>query len=214
MNQKYHKTRNILSILILLPLLVVATACENSSIPLSGDSEVDTTDLTVFSNGLENNKKNGKVAAQLAEVRRATAHFHDHEKGVEAGWFIPLSPCVEFPQLGGMGYHYGNPEYLGNGIIDPIKPEVLLYEPQKNGRFRLVGVEYIAPFLPPEIEGGNPIQGDQPSLFGQDFHDSPHVGEHGAWTLHVWLWRNNPSGMFEDWNPKVNCDYAPAPVEE
>ena len=23
--------------------------------------------------------------------------------------------------------------------------------------------------------------------------------------LHVWLWRNNPSGMFEDFNPKVRC---------
>jgi len=24
--------------------------------------------------------------------------------------------------------------------------------------------------------------------------------------LHAWVWKNNPSGMFEDWNPAVSCD--------
>jgi hypothetical protein len=26
--------------------------------------------------------------------------------------------------------------------------------------------------------------------------------------LHIWLWQNNPSGTFADWNPKVSCQYA------
>jgi hypothetical protein len=30
--------------------------------------------------------------------------------------------------------------------------------------------------------------------------------------LHVWIWRENPSGTFAQWNPKVECpaDAAPA----
>lgn len=28
--------------------------------------------------------------------------------------------------------------------------------------------------------------------------------------LHVWAWKDNPSGMFADWNPQVSCaGYAP-----
>ena len=23
--------------------------------------------------------------------------------------------------------------------------------------------------------------------------------------LHAWIWKHNPSGMFEDWNPTVSC---------
>ncbi|TVR32508.1 MAG: hypothetical protein EA390_05060, partial [Balneolaceae bacterium] len=144
----------------------------------------------------QNSRVNGSVAAQLAEVRRLTAPYHDHATAVADGWFARLSPCVEHPTLGGMGYHYGNPQYLMNGILDPLKPEALLYEPQKNGRLRLVGVEYIT-------EPGNPDI-DAPTLFGEEFHWNP-VQE--FWALHVWIWRNNPSGMFADWNPNVSCEY-------
>jgi hypothetical protein len=28
--------------------------------------------------------------------------------------------------------------------------------------------------------------------------------------LHIWLWKNNPAGTLEMWNPNVNCD-SPAP---
>jgi hypothetical protein len=26
--------------------------------------------------------------------------------------------------------------------------------------------------------------------------------------LHVWHFRENPSGVFADWNPRVSCQYA------
>jgi hypothetical protein len=25
------------------------------------------------------------------------------------------------------------------------------------------------------------------------------------WYLHVWVWTDNPSGMFADWDPDVKC---------
>jgi hypothetical protein len=110
--------------------------------------------------------------------------------------------CVAIP-LGGMGYHFVN---LGNADptapLDITKPQALLYEPMENGRKRLVGGEFIVFWGPGEDKG------PQPTLFGQHFHESPHVGPFGAWTLHVWVWKNNPLGMFADWNPNVSCEYA------
>lgn len=32
--------------------------------------------------------------------------------------------------------------------------------------------------------------------------------EHEEWLLHVWVWKHNPNGMFEDWNPNVSCEHA------
>jgi hypothetical protein len=76
-----------------------------------------------------------------------------------------------------------------------LEPEILQYEPQTNGRLRLVGTEYIVL-----------LSFDRPDpLFGQEFHANEAAG---VWALHVWNWRQNPSGMFEDWNPKVSCENA------
>ncbi|PTL38265.1 hypothetical protein [Alkalicoccus saliphilus] len=68
------------------------------------------------------------------------------------------------------------------------KPEVLVYEPMKNGKLKLVAVEYLTP------------GGDRPSLFGQKFDDGPFPG---SYALHAWVWKNNPDGMFAANNPKV-----------
>lgn len=214
MNKTDQHRRSYLSISLILPLILMATSCDQSSMPTtSEETEISNSETAAFTAGLESAKISGQVAAQLADVRRLTAPYHDHQNAVEGGWFIPLSPCVEHPDLGGMGHHYGNPENLGDGILDPLKPEALLFEPQKNSKLRLVAVEYIVPFGAPESESGDPVPGEQPFLFGQGFDNSPHVGDHGSWTLHVWLWRNNPSGMFAAFNPNVSCKYAPPAIQ-
>lgn len=184
-------------------VIIIMSGCDIDRTTNHGE-ELEREGYAIMDN-LADKKIDGGVAAQLAEVRRVTAAYQNFDKAAEDGWFIPLSPCVDHPELGGMGYHYGNPAYLGNGVVDALMPEVLLYEPQKNGRLRLVGVEYILPFGEPETEGGDPVEGDQPFLFGQGFDNSPHVGPNGSWTLHVWLWRHNPAGMFAAFNPKVTC---------
>ncbi len=199
------------SMLSILALVWIGAACDQATMPnLDEGADVDVSARAAPADAfsLESDDISGDVAAQLAEVRRLTASFHNFQKAAKAGWVAPLSPCVAVEELGGMGYHIGNPEYLENGILDPLMPEVLMYEPMKNGRMRLVGVEYIVFFGPPETEGGDPVEGEQPWLFGQPFDHSPHVGLFGAWTLHVWLWRNNPAGMFAEYNPNVSCDYS------
>ena len=201
------------SMLFILALVWTGAACDQATMPdldEGADADVSARAALADAFALGEAGISGDVAAQLAQVRRLTAPFHQIQRANRAGWVGQLSPCVS-NEVGGMGYHIGNPEYLMNGILDPLKPEALLYEPMKNGRLRLVGVEYIVFFGPPETVGGDPVEGDQPWLFGQGFNNSPHVGPFGAWTLHVWLWRNNPEGMFAEYNPKVSCEYTTGP---
>lgn len=148
------------------------------------------------------------LGPDLAAARQATAGYHRVERAVADGWGDPaISPCVAHPLTGdGMGYHYLNLEHLyDGGALDTTTPEALLYEPQKNGQLRLVGVEYIVPF---DFEPRPADGGTAPELFGQTFHPSEGAG---GWALHVWVWRHNPAGMFADFNPNVSCEHAPAP---
>ncbi|WP_095509492.1 hypothetical protein [Rubrivirga marina] len=135
----------------------------------------------------------------LSAVRRATAAYHRVDEAVADGWgAVVISECVAHPELGGMGHHYVNLGLM-DGELDPVQPEVLLYEPTKNGRLQLVGVEYVVPF------GVVPETGPAPELFGQTFHPSAGAG---GWALHAWVWRHNPAGLFADFNPTVSCDDA------
>lgn len=138
----------------------------------------------------------------LAEARAATAAFHDIDKAIEAGWWLEASPCEE-TALGGMGHHYVNLDlWFSGGQLDVTLPQALLYELQKNGRMRLVGVEYIVPIS--QFTEGDP----HPELFGRELHFNPFIPGGGGFALHVWIWRHNPEGMFADWNPKVSCEHA------
>lgn len=167
------------------------TACESSTL-VEPDVQRDADAPALIRAGTNNRSA---VNRQLAAARAGTAGFHKVEDAVDAG-FAPVSPCVEDPTAGGMGYHYLNPAYT---VLDPAHPQLLLYEPQKNGRLRLVGVEYLVPYdVVPE-------RADPPRLFEQDFHPTPHLE---AWTLHVWVWRDNPAGLFAEYNPRVSCQYA------
>lgn len=128
----------------------------------------------------------------LASARAATAKYHDINEAVADG-FVPVSPCVAVPGLGAMGIHYVNFARAGNPNLNAAEPETLLYLPDENGDLRLVGLEYVR-FGPPTPPA--------PTLFGQEFHYDSNLG---AYTLHVWAWRNNPSGMFAPFNPKLGC---------
>jgi len=140
-----------------------------------------------------------ELSEWLADLRDATAPFHRIDAAIEAGWDTPVTECRENPGVGGMGYHYGNLPLIFDGVAEALAPELLLYVPEQNGRLRLVGVEYIVPF------DFVPADGPPPSLHGIDFHPST---DDGVWELHAWIWKNNPAGVFEDWNPTVSCAYA------
>lgn len=147
--------------------------------------------------------------SDLAAVRAATAQFANVAAAQAAGYGLLVDAagiaCIDNP-AGGMGIHYVNVDLVLDPTLDPTKPEVLVYEPDKHGNLRLVAVEYVV------FEADS--HSDGPTLFGQHFHRMPGADESepqnryglpAFFELHVWLWKHNPSGMFEDWNPNVSC---------
>lgn len=136
--------------------------------------------------------------SDLAKVKAATARFHDVAAAKAAG-YIPVSGCEQLPGVGAMGVHFLNPGLAGDGVVDPLRPEVLLYLPTDDG-LRLVGVEW---FVAEQASGGQ-----RPSVLGVPF-DGPMDG-HGPgqprhYDKHAWIWAHNPTGTWASWNPALSC---------
>jgi hypothetical protein len=137
----------------------------------------------------------------LATLRRVTAPFHSFKNAVAAGWSAEITPCMADPDgAGGMGFHYGNTALI-DGTVRVDAPQLLLYEPDREGRFRLVAVEYIIPYTARSRSATPPV------LFGQEFKQNDTFQ---LWGLHVWVWKDNPSGLFANWNPRVSCAHTKA----
>jgi hypothetical protein len=124
------------------------------------------------------------VNKQLAEVKQVTAKYHNVENAIADGY-------AEDPQedncIKNMGIHYVKESRLDMNVAHK-EPEALVYEPMKNGKLKLVAVEYLT------------LGAERPSLFGQKFDDGPFPE---SYALHAWVWKNNPDGMFSAYNPKV-----------
>ena len=133
-------------------------------------------------------------AASLATLRRATARYHDLKAAIADG-FVFLHGCEVRPGEGPVGIVYVHMGRLMDGAVDPSLPDGLIYEPSANGRPRLVGVEFAVPY--PLWTGQEP-----PTFLGAAFQNED---EFGVFGLHVWLWRNNPEGLFAESNPNVSC---------
>lgn len=100
--------------------------------------------------------------ADLAPATLASIRFQRVEQAIAAGYVID-SPCVSDPEMGGMGVHYANHALMNDPALDPGKPEILVYQPDRNGRLRLGALEYFrrAADQTPPID-----QSDKPTLFG------------------------------------------------
>jgi hypothetical protein len=135
----------------------------------------------------------GTGNALLKEVHAASARYHS-TKQAEAAGYVADPFCVEVPGVGGMGHHWVN-----SGLVDPVfeatRPEVMLYAPDRNGTLKLVAVEYIV------IDAGQPA----PTFDGQPFDVGGTPVPVAHWSLHVWLGKPNPSGLFAPFNPDVDC---------
>jgi hypothetical protein len=135
-------------------------------------------------------------------VRQATAQFKE-VKAAEAAGYALLHGCVSGPQEGAIGIHFANGDLVGDGALDALHPEALLYEP-KDGTLQLVGVEYVV-----IADGWNAKRDTPPVLMGQLFNYVGAPNRYGLpafYELHVWAWKSNPDGIFADWNPRVSCE--------
>ena len=100
--------------------------------------------------------------------------------------------------------HFVNFPLVLDGVLDPTKPEIVIYEPLPNGRLRLIGADYLV-----LAEAWNATHAAPPELGGQLLHffEAPNrFGLPPFYTLHVWAWKDNPTGMFVNWHAKVSCD--------
>ena len=146
-----------------------------------------------------------------ALARQGTAQFHDSSLATNSSdWFkvtdVNGISCIDNP-AGGMGVHYVNGARLNDPHEYASAPEAVIYEPQRDGSLRLVAVEYIV-LKDAWTQAGNV---NPPRLFGRDFELVLHGNRYGLpdfYELHAWIWKDNPNGMNEDWNPKVTCKYA------
>ena len=147
--------------------------------------------------------RNGSLSPDLQKVRAAVAKYHDYANAVADGYSLAGEPCVSSPD-GAMGVHAANQGLIRAGVLDPLRPNVLLYMPRKDGSLDLIGVEYMRVDADQNLE----TDGDRPSLFGRGF-DGPMLGHNPQmpihYDLHVWLWQHNPSGMFAPFNPAGHC---------
>ena len=163
-------------------------------------------------------QKQQEITPELKKVREALNKYQDPIVAVHDGYFSTVG-CVDYPKAGtpgqvpyprgGMGIHFINVSLMGQ--LDPLKPQVLVYEPV-GGKLRLVAAEYFVP-LSPDVK-------ERPQLFGQPF-DGPMEGHHPLmphelkhYDLHVWLWKNNPAGLFAPTNPDVKCPKSPYTLRE
>lgn len=161
---------------------------------------------------------------QLAQVRAATAKYHDLNNALEDGYVLLLPSTCNEDSNGASGIHYVKPSRFVSPDRMLEEPDLLVYIPTGDGNLRLVGVEYATRALyrdtrPPDTPGY------RSGVFPwQQFVIPPHIQEvsgsftlfgkqsqgpifFGRWVyyLHAWVWAPNPNGMFGDGNPRLNC---------
>jgi hypothetical protein len=160
---------------------------------------------------LARSDKEDRTDTLVQAVRQATQPFRDVEAAQSAGYGL-FHGCVSGPQEGAMGIHYVNGDLVGDGEIDASHPEALIYE-FRDGRLQLVGVEFVV-----IAEAWDANHEMPPTLMGQVFQYVSAPNRYrlpGFYELHVWAWKQNPNGMFTDWNPKVSCeDYSADAAED
>jgi hypothetical protein len=162
-------------------------------------------------------------------VRHATERFRDVKVALAEGYIRdPFDVCETAEmmgrprELGAMGIHYFRPDMLGitappaprvngNGThTDFRRPSILIYEPQADGSVELVAVENLV-FAKAWREAGHR---ERPTFHGVPYDsmaDDPNTPVDEAhmfephFDRHVWIYRENPNGVFTPLNPAVSC---------
>jgi hypothetical protein len=181
--------------------------------------------------GAAHGTRPGPGEPSLAEVRRATERFRDVNVALAEGYLRDPSDLCDTAEMmgrpaseGAMGIHYFRPDLLGitappsprvNGTgthTDFRKPSILIYEPQADGSLELVAVENLV-FAAAWHAAGH---AERPSFHGVPYDsmkDDPRTEADEAhmfephYDRHVWIYRQNPNGVFTPFNPAVTCEH-------
>jgi hypothetical protein len=143
----------------------------------------------------------------VAAARRATAKYQRLDVAVTGRYDLLVDAnkiaCIDLPGAGGMGIHFVNGDLVGDPAVSAGKPEALVYAPAKNGRLQLAALEYVVIKAAWDETHSGP-----PSLYGRTFNLTLSPNRFGLpafYSLHAWIWKTNPAGMFAPYNPKVSC---------
>ena len=167
----------------------------------------------------------------LKEVRAATERFRDVKVALAEGYIRdPGNMCDAAEmmgkpkELGVMGVHNFRPDLLGisgppnprvNGTgthTDFNKPAILIYEPQADSSLQLVAVENLVFIKAWEAAGNSApptFQGVKYDTMVDDPKtevDEAHMFE-PHYDRHVWIYRDNPNGVFAQFNPNATCKW-------
>lgn len=169
----------------------------------------------------------------LEAVRAATTRYRDVQVAIAEGYITdPAATCESADMMGrpaeegAMGIHYFRPDLLGITALEPrvdgtslhtdfLRPSILIYEPQADGSLELVAVENLV-FKKAWAAAGHTAP---PTFLGveyDDMEDDPSTEADEAhmfephYDRHVWLYRDNPKGVFAQFNPDVTCKHKPA----
>jgi len=141
--------------------------------------------------------------ALIKVVREATERFQDVEVAKAEGYVLQFG-CVSGSESGAMGMHFVNGALVGDGELDPTRPEIVIYEPLPNGKLKLIGADFLV-----LADAWNTKHAGPPQMMGQLFHlfEAPNrFGLPAFYTLHVWAWKESPTGAFVNWHQNVSCN--------
>jgi hypothetical protein len=142
-------------------------------------------------------------------ARQATRKFHSLATAKKAGYarFKDKNgiACIAMPPMGAMGVHYVNGNLVGTPAVLLRHPEALVYAPE-HGHLRLAALEYLV--LKSAWDKAHGKNAPRPRLYGHRFNITRAPNRYGLptfYSLHAWIWKHNPAGMFVMWNPAVHC---------
>ena len=137
-------------------------------------------------------------------VREVTEPYMARHRGGRRGYALAFW-LRQRPRPGRDGLpHYVNMPLVQDGQIDATRPEIILYEPAGNGQVRLVGADYLV-----LADQWDKTHTSAPELMGQKFQQFEAPNRFGLprfYTLHVWAWKENPTGTFVNWHSNISCD--------
>jgi hypothetical protein len=147
-------------------------------------------------------------SSERLAAKQATATFRQLAKAKAAGYTLELKTtpangakaCIA-DNAGGMGIHMVNTKLL-DSAISLKAPEALVFEP-RGGQLQLVALEYVVDRKAWRDAGNT----KPPKLFGREFSlvtQNP-FGLKPFYALHAWVWKQNPAGWLQPWNPSVSC---------
>src|SRR5215471_1729146 len=145
-------------------------------------------ELQTFYSGLD-----PQTLFELQQVRAATARYRDAKNAFKDN-YVDIN--LKLPN---MGYHFLKAEQV-TPVFDLRKPPILVYNKKEDGSFELLAVEYAIPIDP-----------QHPDIAPEGFTGNDDVWNFntlntGWWTLHAWIWKNNPDGVFMPMNPDVQVN--------